>query len=23
MGDFLRHKPPTFVGSNNPLDADD
>jgi hypothetical protein len=23
MGDFLRLKPPTFAGSNNPLDADD
>jgi hypothetical protein len=23
MGDFLRFKPPTFAGSNNPLDADD
>jgi hypothetical protein len=23
MGDFLRLKPPTFVGSSNPLDADD
>jgi hypothetical protein len=23
MGDFLRLKPPTFSGSNNPLDADD
>jgi hypothetical protein len=23
MGDFLRLKPPTFVGSNNSLDADD
>jgi hypothetical protein len=23
MGDFLRLKPPTFNGSNNPLDADD
>jgi hypothetical protein len=23
MGDFLRLKPPTFVRSSNPLDADD
>jgi hypothetical protein len=23
MGDFLRLKPPTFVGSSNPLDVDD
>jgi hypothetical protein len=23
MGEFLRLKPPTFVGSSNPLDADD
>jgi hypothetical protein len=23
MGDFLRLKPPTFIGSSNPLDADD
>jgi hypothetical protein len=23
MGDFLRLKPPTFAGSNNPLDGDD
>jgi hypothetical protein len=23
MGDFLRLKPPTFIGSSNPLNADD